>query len=142
MTSASNTRASQTQSVGSRTEVLDSSSDVDDQQNNSRFLRLLGSPEPQDAEQPRVTWSEDVVDNEHLNRKKSKICCIYHPKTEFGESEEEEESDYSSSSESSSSGSDSDSSCCDHKHTHRPRKVRPNAYERQTHTKKPAKTQS
>lgn len=27
-----------------------------------------------------VKWSTDTVDNEHLNRKKSKVCCIYHPK--------------------------------------------------------------
>ncbi len=26
----------------------------------------------------KVTWSEDTVDNEHLNKKKSNICCIYH----------------------------------------------------------------
>ena len=26
----------------------------------------------------RVTWSEDTVDNEHMGKKKSNICCIYH----------------------------------------------------------------
>ncbi|GAA97217.1 uncharacterized protein L969DRAFT_155975 [Mixia osmundae IAM 14324] len=26
---------------------------------------------------PRVKWDEEVVDNEGLGRKKSKICCIY-----------------------------------------------------------------
>jgi protein phosphatase 1 regulatory subunit 11 len=33
---------------------------------------------------PRVNvqWTEETVDNEFLNRKKSKICCIYEkPKT-------------------------------------------------------------
>ncbi|OIR58669.1 MAG: uncharacterized protein A8A55_0509 [Amphiamblys sp. WSBS2006] len=25
----------------------------------------------------RVSWSDDVVDNEFLGRKKSKVCCIY-----------------------------------------------------------------
>lgn len=24
-----------------------------------------------------VTWSEDVVDNEHLNKKRSNVCCIF-----------------------------------------------------------------
>ncbi len=28
----------------------------------------------------RVTWTEDTVDNEHLNKKSSKVCCIYHQK--------------------------------------------------------------
>ncbi|OAG31927.1 protein phosphatase 1 regulatory subunit 11 [Nematocida displodere] len=26
----------------------------------------------------RVTFTRDTVDNEHLNRKKSKICCVFH----------------------------------------------------------------
>lgn len=26
----------------------------------------------------KVTWAEDVIDNEHMNKKKSNICCIYH----------------------------------------------------------------
>ena len=26
----------------------------------------------------RVTWSEDTIDNEHMGKKKSNICCIYH----------------------------------------------------------------
>lgn len=25
----------------------------------------------------RVSWAEDVVDNEKKGRKKSKVCCIY-----------------------------------------------------------------
>jgi protein phosphatase 1 regulatory subunit 11 len=28
-------------------------------------------------ERRRVTWAEGTIDNEHLGRKKSKICCIY-----------------------------------------------------------------
>jgi protein phosphatase 1 regulatory subunit 11 len=26
---------------------------------------------------PRVRWSEETIDNEHLNKKKSKCCCVY-----------------------------------------------------------------
>ncbi|CAF2773020.1 unnamed protein product [Rotaria sp. Silwood2] len=26
---------------------------------------------------PRVRWSEGTVDNEYMNKKKSKCCCIY-----------------------------------------------------------------
>jgi hypothetical protein len=25
----------------------------------------------------KVTWTEDTIDNEHMNKKKSKICCIF-----------------------------------------------------------------
>jgi len=25
----------------------------------------------------RVRWSEETVDNEHMNKKKSKCCCVY-----------------------------------------------------------------
>ncbi|KAI9511916.1 type 1 phosphatases regulator YPI1 [Russula earlei] len=61
-------------------------------------LRLRGGP----RNGPRVVWDEEVVDNEGLGRKKSKICCIYHRERRFDESSEEEDSD------SSGTGSDSD----------------------------------
>ncbi|GMM52504.1 hypothetical protein DASB73_034670 [Starmerella bacillaris] len=108
-----------------------------------QYIRLVGSPEREIAEttqqgaeinntrdRPQVTWTEDTIDNEHMNKQKSKICCIFHPKTEFGESEEEESLSESSSSE-SDSDSDSDSSC---NHCHRP--SRPNAYERPSRHKR------
>ena len=55
-----------------------------------------------------VVWEEGVVDNEFLNRKKSKVCCIFHKARKPGES----------SSDSESSSQDDDGS-------------KPNAYERQ-----------
>lgn len=33
-------------------------------------LRLVNRPR-------RVTWTEETIDNEHMGRRKSKICCIY-----------------------------------------------------------------
>lgn len=63
-------------------------------------LRLRGGP----IHSRRVTWSEEVVDNEHLGRKKSKVCCIFKRNREFGESSDES----SSSSDSDSSDDDSD----------------------------------
>ncbi|EPQ52487.1 hypothetical protein GLOTRDRAFT_140219 [Gloeophyllum trabeum ATCC 11539] len=60
-------------------------------------LRLRGAPRRQ---RERVRWTDDVVDNEHMGKKKSKICCIYHKPKKFDES----------SSEESSSESDSDTS--------------------------------
>ncbi|THV06399.1 hypothetical protein K435DRAFT_849190 [Dendrothele bispora CBS 962.96] len=58
---------------------------------------------------PRVSWREDVVDNEGCGRKSSKICCIYHKPRPFDESSDED---------SSSSGSDSDSDNSDIEATH------------------------
>ncbi|EFN55081.1 hypothetical protein CHLNCDRAFT_134971 [Chlorella variabilis] len=40
-----------------------------------------------------VQWAEDVVDNEFMNKKKSKKCCIFHPQRQFGEWSDNEDSD-------------------------------------------------
>ncbi|KAJ2160279.1 Type 1 phosphatases regulator ypi1 [Coemansia sp. RSA 552] len=44
------------------------------------------------AEEPHVRWSDDTVDNENMNKKKSKICCIYRRERQFGESDSESSS--------------------------------------------------
>ncbi|KAH7107950.1 type 1 phosphatases regulator YPI1 [Auriculariales sp. MPI-PUGE-AT-0066] len=49
-------------------------------------LRLRGAPA---RTTPRVQWTEDVVDNEGIGRKSSKICCIYHKPRRFDESSDE-----------------------------------------------------
>lgn len=100
---------------------------------------------------PRVQWAEDVIDNEGMGKKSSKVCCIYHKPHEPGDS--------GSESDSSSSDNDSDSEPDlsrarkaggkkgkGHKHSHdggdgggegsakgkgKVRKPSPNAYERQ-----------
>ncbi|CRK93979.1 CLUMA_CG007505, isoform A [Clunio marinus] len=41
----------------------------------------------------KVQWTETTVDNEGLNKKKSKCCCIYVKPKEFGESSSESEDD-------------------------------------------------
>ncbi|CCC68555.1 hypothetical protein NCAS_0B04710 [Naumovozyma castellii] len=56
----------------------------------------------------RVRWEQGTVDNENLNRKKTKICCIFHPQEELDENEQHSDHEPSSSSSSSSSSSDSD----------------------------------
>ncbi|KAH8112743.1 phosphatase inhibitor-domain-containing protein [Phellopilus nigrolimitatus] len=66
-------------------------------------LRLRGGP----RSRPRVAWTEDVVDNEGMGKKKSKICCIYHKPRRFDESSSES----SDSDADSDSGAGSDSSC-------------------------------
>ncbi|KAJ5935859.1 Type 1 phosphatases regulator ypi1 [Penicillium verhagenii] len=73
---------------------------------SGRTLRLRGEDAPSVTPEPsssrRIRWSEDVVDNEGMGRKSSKVCCIYHKARPVGESSSESES-------SSSSDSDSDS---------------------------------
>ncbi|XP_063242848.1 E3 ubiquitin-protein ligase PPP1R11 [Bacillus rossius redtenbacheri] len=42
----------------------------------------LRKPKPK----KKVQWGEGTVDNEHMNKKKSKCCCIYTKQRVFGES--------------------------------------------------------
>lgn len=84
------------------------------------------SQSPKSGDKKCVTWTEDVVDNENLGRKKTKICCIFHPQNEE-EFEVEGDSDSSSSSGSSSSSSSDESD------------AEPNAYERQPRYKRKVK---
>ncbi|PHH93166.1 hypothetical protein CDD83_10715 [Cordyceps sp. RAO-2017] len=113
----------------------------------SRILHLRGG---NNANTRSVQWASDVVDNEGLGRKSSKVCCIYHKPKAVNESSDESSSSSSSSSE---SGSDSEGvegggrdsgkkvSACGHSHRSRgrgkdsgeKRKKRPpspNAYEK------------
>ncbi|KAM3959172.1 uncharacterized protein ACR2FA_006856 [Aphomia sociella] len=41
----------------------------------------------------KVVWTEDTVDNENMNKKKSKCCCIYEKPRRFGESDSESSDD-------------------------------------------------
>ncbi|KAJ8661615.1 hypothetical protein O0I10_002422 [Lichtheimia ornata] len=135
-------------SHGSRTMTIDPAQEdyadenTDSGEDDVGILRLRGD---MSARRPRaIQWDESVVDNEHMNKKKSKICCIYHRPRAVGESSDEESSSDSSSSSSDSSDSDNDhSDHCDHHHHHHrhqskkkkkkrnPREASPNAYERQ-----------
>ncbi|SCZ89914.1 BZ3500_MvSof-1268-A1-R1_Chr1-3g01658 [Microbotryum saponariae] len=97
-------------SNGSRTVTIEHDDDDDDDakddaheptgqdQRRVGVLRLRGRALPGG---PRVQWQDDVVDNEMLNRKKSKICCIYHKPKEFDESSSDESGSESASSDGS-----------------------------------------
>jgi len=41
----------------------------------------------------KVQWDQKTVDNEHMNKKKSKCCCLYEKPKLFGESSSEDEDD-------------------------------------------------
>lgn len=53
---------------------------------------------------PKVRWTEDVVDNEDMNKKKTKICCIFHPQRNFDDGTDSDHSHSDSDSSSDSSG--------------------------------------
>ncbi|WPK23248.1 hypothetical protein PUMCH_000481 [Australozyma saopauloensis] len=121
-------------------------------QEHRPVLHLRASDNSQEAPilqgRPRVRWTEDVVDNEHMDKKKSKICCIFHPQREFGESSDESLDSSSDSSDESGNegtegkavgtgGGNSDKkkkkkhgNCCNNK-----KASSPNAYERQPNYK-------
>ncbi|PSK33551.1 hypothetical protein B9Z65_7438 [Elsinoe australis] len=69
---------------------------------NGPTLRLRA--ESNTSESRHVVWAEDVVDNEGMGKKSSKVCCIYHKPKNAGEGS----SDESSSSDSDSSESEPD----------------------------------
>jgi protein phosphatase 1 regulatory subunit 11 len=84
------TRASQTtSSLTTRTETT-----AETNQETHGIIRLQG----ESSNPVRVTFSNDTIDNEHLNRKKSKICCIYKkpydPNVSSDESDSDDVNDY------------------------------------------------
>nr|POF10136.1 type 1 phosphatases regulator ypi1 [Quercus suber] len=66
----------------------------------SATLRLRAEPQ----ENSHVRWATDVVDNEGMGKKSSKVCCIYHKPKEPGDSDSD--SDSSSSEDGSESEPD------------------------------------
>ncbi|CAL9177428.1 unnamed protein product [Musa hybrid cultivar] len=62
----------------------------------------------------KVSWKEGTVDNEFLNRKSSKKCCIFHKQKPFDEDDSDEE-DHGDKPAGDSAGP---SRCCSHGHDH------------------------
>eukprot|EP01025_Chloroclados_australasicus_P018425 TRINITY_DN19660_c0_g1_i1.p6 TRINITY_DN19660_c0_g1~~TRINITY_DN19660_c0_g1_i1.p6 ORF type:complete len:105 (+),score=7.90 TRINITY_DN19660_c0_g1_i1:173-487(+) len=52
-------------------------------------LRLVS----QRGRKKAVKWAEGTVDNENMNKKKSKKCCIFHKRRQFGDWSDDEDSD-------------------------------------------------
>eukprot|EP00892_Ulva_mutabilis_P000605 jgi/Ulvmu1/10545/UM064_0083.1 len=40
-----------------------------------------------------IKWSDDTVDNEDLGKKKSKKCCVFHARRQFGDWSDDNDSD-------------------------------------------------
>ena len=45
------------------------------------------------SQKKRVTWHESVIDNEHMNKRKSNKCCIFHKKQDICDSSSDSTSD-------------------------------------------------
>lgn len=84
-----------------------------------RTLRLRGA---HSSTGRSVQWAEDVVDNEGLGRKSSKVCCIYHRPKAVDESSDESSSDSDSDSGSEQEGAKPSGgkkhACGGHDHDH------------------------
>ena len=66
--------------VGSRTIVLQDAQPREEEQTTIGVLQLRAtsrSPVSTGRTPPRVTWTEDVVDNEGMGKKKSKSECFF-----------------------------------------------------------------
>jgi len=123
---------------------------------SSATLVLRAEP----AQQRHIQWADDVIDNEGMGKKSSKVCCIYHKPRAIDDSS----SDDSSGDSSSDSDSEPDNSQArpvgaskrngrnQHKHNHdhrgsgdgsnprAGRKSSPNAYEKMPKQKQKQKT--
>ncbi|PVU85146.1 hypothetical protein BB559_001577 [Furculomyces boomerangus] len=84
---------------GSRTITVQTNPEGQFPQETPAVLYLRGQPtEVTNRRQSlQVRWTEDTVDNENMNKKKSKICCIFKKQRSWSDSEmEDSESEYSS----------------------------------------------
>ncbi|EDW54465.1 E3 ubiquitin-protein ligase PPP1R11 [Drosophila sechellia] len=79
-------------SNGSTTEIIDetdSRAQLESGRTTPTLLLRLEHP----RNERRVAFHAGIIDNEHLNRKKSKCCCIYKKPLAFGESSSEDDED-------------------------------------------------
>ncbi|KAF6147617.1 hypothetical protein GIB67_031608 [Kingdonia uniflora] len=87
--------------------TLENPSQQRPQQQQTLVLRLS---RPQSRK--KVTWKEGTVDNEFLQRKSSKKCCIFHKEKPFDEDDSDDEDGHSHDHNHESSQSDGSSGCC------------------------------
>lgn len=52
------------------------------EQNNPSILKLRTANNNTETPQHQVRFTENTIDNENMNKKKTKICCIFHPEDE------------------------------------------------------------
>eukprot|EP00262_Sarcandra_glabra_P004875 TRINITY_DN1610_c1_g1_i2.p3 TRINITY_DN1610_c1_g1~~TRINITY_DN1610_c1_g1_i2.p3 ORF type:complete len:135 (-),score=24.11 TRINITY_DN1610_c1_g1_i2:277-648(-) len=64
-----------------------SSSSSQQRQQQTLVLRLSRIP----STKKKVSWKEGTVDNEFLNRKSSKKCCVFHKQKPFDEDDSDDD---------------------------------------------------
>ncbi|ALC38257.1 CG13994 [Drosophila busckii] len=67
---------------GTTTEIIDEGDSAEASQSTPTLVLRLEHP----RDSRRVVFHEGVIDNEHMNKMKSKCCCIYKKPHAFGES--------------------------------------------------------
>ncbi|CEF64049.1 Protein phosphatase 1 regulatory subunit 11 [Strongyloides ratti] len=68
---------------------------VTELEQNQEPLILRLKPVPKEKEEElHVTWDANVVNNEHLGRRKSNCCCIYVPPREWDKPETRKRNEY------------------------------------------------
>jgi len=67
--------------------TVETTSSSDTQEAGAALRLVLRKPK----KTKKVAWTEGTVDNEHMNKRKSKCCCIYKKPHVFGESSSESE---------------------------------------------------
>ncbi|ORY03946.1 phosphatase inhibitor-domain-containing protein [Clohesyomyces aquaticus] len=95
----------------------------------SGVLRLRAEP----AETRHIQWAEDVIDNEGMGKKSSKVCCIYHKPRAVGESDSDSSSDSSSDSDSDSEPDNSTARPVGGRRGGNPRGRRPHEHDHDSH---------
>lgn len=53
----------------------------------------LTKPAAKQKVEKKVSWTDETVDNEHLNKKKSKCCCVFEKQRQMGESSSDDTDD-------------------------------------------------
>ncbi|KAJ1916929.1 Type 1 phosphatases regulator ypi1 [Tieghemiomyces parasiticus] len=122
------THGSRTMTITGHEQDHEDRANIDAEPEVLGVLHLQGDAGASSQPRPRVRWDVDVVDNEDLNRKKSKVCCIFRKARRFDESDSDE-----TDSDDSSCASDAEhgSGCSRHHGSSRNADLPPpNEYER------------
>merc|ERR1711990_188309 len=73
---------------GSKTEIIPQNKPEAEQEANL----VINARRTENERRPRVSFTQDTVDNEGMGKKSSKVCCIYKKPKAFGESSSESDS--------------------------------------------------
>ncbi|KAG9441105.1 hypothetical protein H6P81_016959 [Aristolochia fimbriata] len=100
LTGTSSTTTTTTTTVVTLGDSSSSSSALNHEPQQTLTLRLSRRPKK------KVSWKEGTVDNEFLQRKSSKKCCIFHKQKPFDEDDSDDDDDHSNSKKSKPDGHD------------------------------------